>query len=155
MESIRQDTRLKFLPAILAIVYLVAAGCGSGDTNGPGSDQGFPIEITTQRVEAGSALYATNCASCHGEPNVTAPPMATAPPHDETGHTWHHPDRLLFEWVLDRPPLATLMPAFRGQLTEDEILNILAYIKSTWPEDVQDSQNRGSTQYEKQLRESA
>ena len=60
---------------------------------------------------------------------------------------------LLFQWVLDRPPLATLMPAFREQLTEEEVLSILAYIKSTWPEDIRQWQMEGSEQYERQIRE--
>jgi mono/diheme cytochrome c family protein len=113
----------------------------------------FPIAVTDQRVSEGRTLFAENCASCHGVPGVSHPPLPQAPPHDESGHTWHHADRLLFQWVLDRPPLATLMPAFRGKLTEEQVLSILAYIKSTWPEDIQQFQQRGSEQYEQQARE--
>lgn len=154
LKSVSQGSRLKLLPAILAILCVAITGCASEGTRETEAEQRFPIDVSIQRLESGSALYANNCASCHGEPNISAPPIPTAPPHDESGHTWHHPDRLLFEWVLDRPPLATSMPAFRGQLTEDEILNILAYIKSTWPADIQKLQNEGSAQYEAQLRES-
>jgi hypothetical protein len=53
-----------------------------------------------------------------------------------------------------RPPLAELMPALHGSLTEDEVIAIMAYIKPTWPEDIQEFQRRGSEQYESQLRES-
>lgn len=46
------------------------------------------------------------------------------------------------------------MPAFRGVLDEEEVIAILAYIKSTWPEDIRQFQREGSEQYELQLRES-
>ena len=53
----------------------------------------------------GEAVYAEACASCHGanlegQPNWRSPGpdgRLPAPPHDETGHTWHNPDRLLLQ----------------------------------------------------------
>jgi len=57
-------------------------------------------------VAMGKALYAKHCAVCHGKnlegqtPNWRqALPDGTfpAPPHDATGHTWHHPDAMLFK----------------------------------------------------------
>ena len=133
--------------AAVAAVAIVFTACSGGE--GPE----FPIEVTDQRVSEGRPLFLENCASCHGEPGVSAPPLSQAPPHDDSGHTWHHADRLLFQWVLDRPPLATVMPAFRGTLSEGQVLSILAYIKSTWPEDIQQWQREGSEQYEQQVRE--
>jgi mono/diheme cytochrome c family protein len=55
--------------------------------------------------------------------------------------------------VLDGVPLAQTMPVFRGRLTEEQVLGVLAYIKSTWPEDVRQWQREGSEQYEAQVRE--
>ena len=130
-------------------MVIAGAGCSRGDAANP-----FPISVTDQQVETGSALYVTNCATCHGQPGISRPSISTAPPHDGEGHTWHHPDRLLFDCILDRPPLAETMPAFRGTLEEDEVISILAYIKSGWPEDIREFQRRGSEQYEVQVRES-
>jgi mono/diheme cytochrome c family protein len=56
-------------------------------------------------IVAGQSLYADSCASCHGanlegQPNWQSPNadgVLPAPPHDRTGHTWHHDDELLFE----------------------------------------------------------
>lgn len=135
--------------AVLGLTALSA--CSGKDSN----DSMFPIEVSEERVNAGKADYMANCATCHGEPGVTLPPLESAPRHDEAGHTWHHADRSLFEWTLDRPPLATTMPAFRGVLTEEQVINILAYIKSTWPENIQQRQREGSQQYEAQIRENA
>ena len=63
-----------------------------------------------------------------------------APPHDETGHTWHHPDAVLFgdhKYGLvpgnSAPPdYESDMPTFSDVLSDDEIWAVLAYIKSHW-----------------------
>lgn len=134
------------LAATLLVVAALQGACSSG-----GADSGkFPIELTDSRVAAGEKIYARNCASCHGP--VQGPVvLAAAPVHGDAGHTWHHPDRLLHQWVLDRPPLATVMPAFRGVLTDEEVLEVLAYIKSTWLPEIQERQDLGSRQYESQV----
>jgi mono/diheme cytochrome c family protein len=64
-----------------------------------------------------------------------------APPHDATGHTWHHPDSALFGITKEGLSPGKYaprgyqsdMPAFGGVLTDEEIWAVLAYIKSTWP----------------------
>jgi mono/diheme cytochrome c family protein len=99
------------------------------------------------RISAGASLYARHCAACHGanlegQPNWKTP-LATgrmpAPPHDDSGHTWHHPSEVLFGITKNgvRPPYGppdyqSDMPAFAGVLTDDEIWNVLAYIRSRW-----------------------
>ena len=106
-------------------------------------------------VAMGEAVYAGNCASCHGAslegqtPDWRMPGpdgRLPAPPHDETGHTWHHDGDKLFR--LTKYGLAELlgpdsdyqsaMPAYEGVLTDEEILAVLSYIKSTWPADVRE-----------------
>ena len=62
-----------------------------------------------------------------------------APPHDATGHTPHHPDSTLFgitkHGMSDYAPpgYQSDMLAFDGILTDEEIAEVLAYIKSRWP----------------------
>ncbi|RJT28164.1 cytochrome c [Mesorhizobium waimense] len=100
----------------------------------------------------GQAVYLQQCASCHGRNLEGQPDWQTrdkdgflpAPPHDETGHTWHHPDRLLFDitklGVAEAANLKdyrTRMPAFDKVLVDDEIIAALSYIKSRWPEELQ------------------
>ncbi|CUK25081.1 Cytochrome c6 [Pelagimonas phthalicica] len=102
-------------------------------------------------IAAGEILYAENCAACHGanlegEEDWRTPRedgSLPAPPHDATGHTWHHPDSMLFTYT-KQGGQATLaaqgiefnsgMPGFGEQLSDEDIWNILAYIKSIWPE---------------------
>jgi mono/diheme cytochrome c family protein len=102
---------------------------------------------TAEDATAGLALYAERCASCHGAQLEGQPDWMVrkpdgklpAPPHDETGHTWHHSDRQLLQIVRDglgsiAPGYATDMPAFGEALSDDDILAILEYLKSQWPE---------------------
>jgi len=99
------------------------------------------------QVAQGRALYADYCASCHGVDLEGQPDWRArlpsgrlpAPPHDETGHTWHHSDRQLIA-ITKHGPGALVpgydsdMPGFAGILSDAEIEAVLAYIKSTWPE---------------------
>ena len=73
--------------------------------------------------------------------------MLPAPPHDETGHTWHHNDALLFD-VTKLGSTAVIgddyksnMPGFSETMSDGEIWAVLAYIKSTWPAGVQEIQS--------------
>ena len=128
------------------VIAVLLGACSGGDSD----SSKFPIDLTGSRVAAGEEIYAQNCASCHGP--VQGPVvLAAAPVRGDAGHIWHHPDRLLHQWVLDRPPLATVMPAFRGVLSDEQVLEVLAYIKSTWLPEVQERQDLGSRQYEAQV----
>lgn len=102
-------------------------------------------------IDLGRNVYAQTCAVCHGatlqgQPNwQSGNPDGTypAPPHDETGHTWHHGDAMLLVYIR-RGGQAVLddmgveftsgMPGFEGILTDAEIDAVLAFIKSIWPE---------------------
>ncbi|CUK10317.1 putative bifunctional cbb3-type cytochrome c oxidase subunit II/cytochrome c [Ruegeria denitrificans] len=115
-------------------------------------------ELTDRDLANGQELYAVHCASCHGvdlegQPNWQAPDddgVLPAPPHDVTGHTWHHDNQLLFEYTklggadtLEARGIKDFnsgMPGFKGILTNEEIWDVLAYIRSTWPDDVQQMQ---------------
>lgn len=106
-------------------------------------------------VALGEALYRTNCAYCHGaklegqqnwrerRPDGLLP----APPHDATDHTWHHPDQVLFNLTkfgvqpFAGPDYRSAMPAFQASLSDENILAILSYIKSTWPPEIRQRQD--------------
>jgi len=115
----------------------------------------------------GAAIYAESCASCHGsdlkgEANWQSPnPDGTlpAPPHDDDGHTWHHSDRLLVNYIKLGGARALAqdgvvgfksgMPAFEGILSDAEIDAVLDFIKSRWPEEVRKiQQERTKTEEE-------
>lgn len=107
--------------------------------------------------ETGRAIYLERCASCHGVELEGQPDWMRrlpsgrlpAPPHDASGHTWHHSDRQLFDIVKNglatiAPGYETDMPAFADAMTDDEIRAVLEYIKSTWPDRERDVQSRRS-----------
>jgi len=103
------------------------------------------------KLAIGEEIYEEHCAACHGA-NLEGQPdwrqrradgRLPAPPHDATGHTWHHSDDMLFAMVHDGmvPPLApegyqSDMPAYGDILSDDEIRAVLAYIQSKWPEEI-------------------
>lgn len=102
--------------------------------------------VTAAQVALGRQVYADNCASCHGA-NLEGQPdwkrrnengRMPAPPHDASGHTWHHADRQIFTITklgvgAVVPGYESDMPAFEGILSDEEIAAALAWIKSTWP----------------------
>lgn len=107
--------------------------------------------------ERGREIYMARCAVCHGaklegQPNwQSGNPDGTypAPPHDESGHTWHHGDGMLTDYIR-RGGQAVLddmgveftsgMPAFGGELSDEDIEDVLAFIKSTWSDPVRAAQ---------------
>ncbi|MBS0126247.1 cytochrome c [Aestuariicoccus sp. KMU-90] len=115
-----------------------------------GQDAGLLPWTEAARVANGAALYTEHCAACHGADLQGQPDWQErdadgylpAPPHDETGHTWHHPDALLIRiTALGTEAIVggnyrSNMVGFADVLGEDGILDVLAYIKSTWPDEV-------------------
>jgi len=112
---------------------------------------GMPVDA--EMLDQGAELYAETCASCHGADLEGQPDWRRrldngrmpAPPHDETGHTWHHADQQLFDITKNGlasvvPDYESDMPVFDGILSDAEITAILGYIKSTWPERERDYQ---------------
>ena len=102
-------------------------------------------------VSLGKDIYAQNCESCHGtnlEGQANWRQRDTngymlAPPHNESGHTWHHSDDYLFSMTkygiesMIGKKYPNNMPIYEGQLSDEEIIAALSYIKSTWPKRIQ------------------
>lgn len=131
--------------AVLAVLLL--ASCAERPAADPGN---------TQQVSRGLQVYRMHCAACHGAKLEGQPNWRQrlpggrfpAPPHDASGHTWHHPDRLLFNITrngIERyapPGYQSDMPAFGGKIPDADIWAVLAYIKSTWPADIRKAQSQ-------------
>ena len=106
-------------------------------------------------VSLGQKIYLENCASCHGVKLEGQKNWQTrddegyllAPPHDETGHTWHHNDEYLFlmtkygiEKIIGKK-YPNNMPAYEDILSDKEIIAVLSFIKSSWPKKIQEIHN--------------
>ena len=102
-------------------------------------------------IALGETIYGDHCAVCHGI-NLEGQPnwrqrnedgRLPAPPHDASGHTWHHPDAQLFDMMkhgiaaIAGGDYQTDMPIYEDVLSDDEVIAVLSYIKSTWPPEVQ------------------
>ena len=120
-----------------------------------GGEPTKPDPISPRLVARGKVVYAQQCASCHGA-NLEGQPnwrerlpngRLPAPPHDKTGHTWHHSDKQLFEMVENGtagviPGYESDMPAYKGTLSDADIWAVLSLIQSTWPRDIRERQQR-------------
>ena len=120
-----------------------------------GGEPTKPDPSSRSLVAHGKAVYAQQCASCHGT-NLEGQPnwrdrlpngRLPAPPHDKTGHTWHHSDKQLFEMVENGtaavvPGYESDMPAYKRILSNVDIWAVLSFIESTWPADNRERQQR-------------
>lgn len=148
--------RTKVIGALVLIVALVTAGWIGKSIWSHAKQSASPADATDiTEVAAGQEVYVANCASCHGDklqgqPNWSvrnANGKLPAPPHDTTGHTWHHPDQQLFKIIklgsaAIVPNYKTDMIGFGNKLSDRDIWNVIAYIKSTWPPEIQARQAR-------------
>ena len=146
---------------LLAVLLFTVVACASPPM--PTPEPIFETSISPQlpildpdEIALGKEIYAANCAECHGV-NLEGEAdwkiqnedgSFRSPPHDETGHTWHHPDNELLEAIalggarFEEMNIggSSPMPAFGEKLTEEEITAVLTYIKSTWPNDSREFQ---------------
>lgn len=141
---------MRSLPFVLALAVVLVLACGDGNDD---FTPGLPTEeldlnvqpLPPEAVALGKSIYDQNCASCHGfegegkpnwrerGPDDRLPP----PPHDSTGHTWHHGDGTLYGIVRDGGltsvrGVTSGMPAWSDKLSDEEIRAVLIYIKTLW-----------------------
>lgn len=147
------------------LVPVLAAGLGyvfwqslpQGDVDfapAPGIDLAAADQAMLQR---GREVYQAHCLACHGaqlegQPNWRERRVdgrLPAPPHDASGHTWHHPDAQLFALtkygigpVAGIPDYPSDMPAYNGILSDADIVAVLSWIKSQWPPEVRAHHDR-------------
>ena len=146
--------RIVFIIVVTASLTLAACSGGTGlkATLSPGAngEPTLPTSVGQPTTSAGAQLYAANCQVCHGDRQGEG--GTGAPVHNHTGHTWHHPDAQLKEWVLDgKLGLFSQMPGFNDKLTEEEVEAILAHMKTWWTEEQRQQQADVSSRYQEAL----
>lgn len=121
--------------ALLLGFLLIVVACAPAGSDGT-------VDVDANR---GAELYQENCQSCHGGPTGGSP-TDFPPPHNAEGHTWHHGDCELIRWTLEGKlsldATGTTMPSFRDRLSEEDVRDILAHIKTWWTEEQRESQAR-------------
>ena len=131
----------------LALAFIAAIACSSPpESEGETTEKG---ESTVAGARTGEVIFAETCAVCHGVSGQGQPdwhiPKADGtlppPPLNGDGHTWHHGDGFLYRMVRDGgkwlespslPHFKSGMPAFGEQLSHDEIVDVIGYVKSLW-----------------------
>ncbi len=141
-------------------ILLLAACSGDGLADKAGA---IKLQLdNSELVVLGKDIYNRDCASCHGSNlegqegwKIRSPEgLLPAPPHDESGHTWHHPDQMLFDMTkygvqkFAGADYKSDMPAYADLLTDTEIIAVLSYIKSQWPDNIQKRHDGLNKQYE-------
>nr|NIW50297.1 c-type cytochrome [Gammaproteobacteria bacterium] len=142
------------LPILIGLVLIGAyAIWGNAPYSEPITINGITVPplptLDPKMVVQGESLYAQHCASCHGT-NLEGVPewkiiqpdgKLLSPPHDSNGHTWHHPDDLLLSVIVDGgDPSISDMPGFRDVLSDEEMIAVLTFIKSSWGQEEREFQ---------------
>ncbi|MDO8436539.1 MAG: cytochrome c [Nitrosomonadaceae bacterium] len=103
-------------------------------------------KLDPEKIKRGATVYRTNCASCHG-PNAEATPnwreqgadgRYPPPPLNGSAHDWHHSTATLEKMIREGSPGIGGMPAWNGKLTNQEIDDVIVWIKSLWPDEIYD-----------------
>lgn len=143
-----------FLAVMVVSTSLVSSACSSAGDTAPNEGIIAPAAAGSETYTLGQTVYSTQCSTCHGTngegqfPDAPLQPDITgrygAPPHDDTGHTWHHDDDLLIQIIreggMGDPVNFYVMPALESVLSEREIEAVIAYIKTMWTEEQQAAQ---------------
>jgi mono/diheme cytochrome c family protein len=147
--------RTLILAAALGVVVFALGGYVIGRFAGaPGPGSGG--DGVAARLALGKLVYDAQCAACHGV-NLEGQPNwrrrlpsgeLPAPPHDASGHTWHHPDAWLFAITkygtlrFAPPGYKSTMKGFGDVLSDAEIGAVIAFIKAAWPPEIRARQAR-------------
>jgi mono/diheme cytochrome c family protein len=135
---------------ILPVLLLTACG---GTAEMPAAVSPIPIESVAtidpsdSRLAEAQRIYNMNCAHCHGyggegQPVETARRTEslgyhTVPLHNAAGHSWQHPDQVLFETIrygVQVPTNLYTMTAFQS-LSDEEIYALIDYISLWWTDE--------------------
>ena len=140
--------RLQILASLFA--GLALAGCDDAPSGlgGRAAADEAPLDrkLDPAQVARGKAVYGAHCMACHGTGGKGQPGdwrirdadgFYPPPPLDDSAHAWHHPTAALLETIRDGSPQGQgRMPAWKGRLSEQEMQDVVAYIKSLWSDPV-------------------
>ena len=109
--------------------------------NAPAAERWFNQAV----VDYGAKLFQQHCAVCHGtnaegtsdwkktDANGNYPP----PPLDGSAHAWHHSIPQLARSIKEGGiKLGGLMPPFADKLSDQDVLAVIAYFQSRWPDEI-------------------
>jgi mono/diheme cytochrome c family protein len=130
--SMRTGTAL--LACLFATVLSVAASAQYAGWTIPsgGKEQKSPLKPSADVVKKGKAVFTSKCQKCHGPAAKGDGPDSDpkSPAADLTDELRYelHPEGVLYYKVWNGHP--PQMPAFKSQLSSDEVWQVVAYVMS-------------------------
>jgi mono/diheme cytochrome c family protein len=92
-----------------------------------------PIEATEESIEAGATVFATNCATCHGESGAGDGPAAVGldpkPADLSEDHVQGNTDGALF-YIITNGREDTAMPAWEAIVSEEDRWNVVNFVRT-------------------------
>jgi cytochrome c len=140
---------------LLCLIAVAMLGCGNSGLPGASPKQhtiddktgSLKRNFDQAQIKRGESVYNTHCIGCHGANGAATPewrkPGADGkyppPPLDSTAHAWHHSTEVLKKTILKgTPPEIGSMPAWEGKLTEQQVDDVIVWIKSLWSDEIYD-----------------
>ncbi|HKI24055.1 MAG TPA: cytochrome c [Gaiellaceae bacterium] len=117
-------SRVWIIAVVLALLVVAAAGCGGDDDDSGGAaTTAATTAETTEGGADGAAVFASNCGTCHtlaaaGSDGTTGPNLDDLKPDEETVEAQVRSG-------------GGGMPAFEGQLSDDEIEAVATYVSES------------------------
>lgn len=148
---------MKHLPRLMIVCGLCLVGCSrQEDASGPGSSTpAVAVEVAPPSLAAlnrGARLFQEHCAQCHGpeaqgHPDWQTPGVVAAPPLNGTGNDWKRSHTELVGVIQNGASRngVSVMPAWKGRLSEPEIADVVAWFQALWPPDVYAKWQRAHT----------
>ncbi len=150
------------LPLIISLLLLVLSACDKKDERSSSivnidnnklafsevtltPKQGTQRWYFAEQAERGKAVFAANCSLCHGANAQATPNWKTPndnghyppPPLNGSAHAWHHPLAILGRTIyFGGEPVGGQMPAFKDQLSETDIIDVIAHFQTYWSDDI-------------------
>lgn len=137
---LRGRRRLRSVGIALVLLAIPLAACGRVT----GTEMSTP-----DLVAQGREIYLRACAECHGERGQGYVDHPSAPPLDDSGHAWHHPDQQIYGWIVDGKlgVAGGGMPALGDRLSDEEVEAVIAYLHTLWTEEQLETQQDVTTRY--------
>lgn len=156
---------MRIAPLILLLLLILLA-CSPTNNSIPSAVTAVPpeaiptIDPDNELMATAQFNYNRNCSHCHGYGGEGQFPDTIertqnlgyhlVPAHDASGHSWQHPDQLLFETIkygVQAPTNFFVMSSFSEQLSDEEIFAVIDYIKIWWTDEQRDWQAGVSEQF--------
>lgn len=129
----------KILFGVLLITAFVLAACGGSSTQATETLEPVPADyagkanpLGADSATTGAEVFKTNCATCHGDSGHGDGPAGVAldpAPKNLAELQKIASDDYLF-WRINTGREGTAMIAWKGTLTEDQIWQVVAYIRT-------------------------